>query len=113
MEIKIRKMKHEDIFNVQKVYKKSFLETYPNSKIGITTDDIEKMTESFLNDEVLENFRKNIFLNKKNVLALVAEDKEKEKIIGVCIGIKKNNFNQLKSIYILKRYQKISIGINF
>jgi hypothetical protein len=61
MKIKIRKMNREDVLDVQKLYRKSFLETYPDQEKKISKKDIEKMTENFLDKKNLENFEKNIF----------------------------------------------------
>jgi hypothetical protein len=61
MKIKIRKMNREYVLDVQKLYRKSFLETYPDQEKKISKKDIEKMTENFLDKKNLENFEKNIF----------------------------------------------------
>ncbi|MEQ1666233.1 MAG: GNAT family N-acetyltransferase, partial [Bdellovibrionales bacterium] len=113
MNVNIRKAKPEDAEDIQNVFKRTFISIYPNEKLGISTEDLIELTKDLTRQEKIDELRKSIENLKGNVLYLVADDSEINKVIGLCVAIKFQDFNQLKSIYILPEYQNQKIGKAF
>lgn len=104
----IKEAKVKDIKGIQEVFYKTWLETYPNKKAGITVEDVEAKYKDRFSEAALEK-RKNDILNQSdNKLLLLA--KENDTIIGVCKLKKEETFNELEAIYVLPEYQGQGIG---
>ena len=106
--ITIQKPQEEDIRGVQEVYYKTWLSTYPNKEAGITKEDIEERFKNHFSEEFVNKVKKASLNVPENELYLIAKDGMS--VVGVCRAIKKENFNQLQSIYVLPEYQGRGIG---
>jgi ribosomal protein S18 acetylase RimI-like enzyme len=108
MEIKIREATPKDALGIVKVFHQTWLDTYPNEELKITKEAID---ESYKDSYKLENIErlqeklKNIPNNQKR---LVAESDGE--IVAVSTGVIKNDFNELKTIYVLPSFQGKGIG---
>ncbi len=109
--IRIQKPTVKDIHGIQEVFYKTWLETYPNKKFGILEEDIEERYKNRNAKENIEKRTKYLLNIPKNDLYLIAKDEEK--VVGVCIFIKKEKFNELQAIYVLPKYQGKGIGRMF
>ena len=98
----------EDTPNMQEVFYKTWLATYPNESAGITTDDIKDFFKNEFTEEILKKRAdrlKNPPEGEKIFLA-----KKGSQIIGVCRVIKRSAYNQLQAIYILPEEQGNGTG---
>ncbi|MEI6042703.1 MAG: GNAT family N-acetyltransferase [bacterium] len=104
--ITIQKATPVDVLGIGEVFYKTWLATYPNEEIGITTEDVEFRFKDRKNRDGSK------FANiPDNELFLVA--KEGDGVVGVCDLIKHHEKNELKAIYILPEYQGRGIGKKF
>jgi ribosomal protein S18 acetylase RimI-like enzyme/2-polyprenyl-3-methyl-5-hydroxy-6-metoxy-1,4-benzoquinol methylase len=110
-DVEIRNARPEDVFGIQKVFHETWLVTYPNKELGITTEDIQEMFKDSYSDAELEDFRERIKNRPANSKLLVAV--EGENVVGVCRIFVRENFNQLQAIYVLPSYQGKGIGKKF
>lgn len=96
----------DDVPQIESVFYKTWLQTYPSPQLGITTDDVEALFK----DMATRITERAEYLSKlpKNELFLVA--KKGEEVIGLCRVIIREHFNQLQSIYVLPGYQGLGIG---
>ena len=99
--------KPEDAEGIQNVFYKSWLDTYPNEKVGITVDDVEHWYKDDWNGK-LEKQRNRIINPPENQSFFIA--KEDGKVVGVCRIMKHADKNQLQAIYVLPEYQRKGIG---
>ena len=83
-----------DIAQIDSVYYKTWLTTYPNKEIGITEEDIHELFKDDTNPTLLDEKIKRIQNFPPTVVFLVA--KEKEKVVGLCMMIQKDTYNQLQ-----------------
>jgi ribosomal protein S18 acetylase RimI-like enzyme len=98
----------DDIEEIQEVFYKTWLATYPNDEIGITSDDIEEKFKDRLTEQSIQKRSDDIFDNSEKKLYLVAKDGLT--VVGVCKAIKDENGGQLQAIYVLPDYQEKGIG---
>lgn len=108
MDIIIDKPRIKDVNDIQDVFFKTWLSTYPNEKVGITAEDIK---EKFKNRHFNETIRKRIEEIKndyKDKIFLIV--KNGRRIVGLCKASKNDKFNQLDAIYVLPKYQGKGIG---
>lgn len=109
--ITITKAKPDDTRDIQMVLYRTWLMTYPNKEIGITTEDIEVRFEERLSVENIEKRRQRMLNPSANEFFLVAKDDDV--IVGVCgLGIYDDR-NELLAIYVLPEYQGKGIGRMF
>ena len=104
----IEKPKVEDVREIQEVFYKTWLATYPNEEVGITVADIEEKYKNRFSKAALEKRRNNISDKSENSLFLVAKDSGA--VVGVCRLKKEENYNELEAIYVLPSYQGKGIG---
>jgi len=109
--ITIKKPNIKDVKNIQEVLYKTWIATYPNSKVGITTEDIEEIFKDRFSEQNIQKRTNNILDNSENKLFLVA--KNRAFVVGICRAIKKENNNQLQAIYVLPDHQRRGIGKMF
>jgi ribosomal protein S18 acetylase RimI-like enzyme len=100
--------KVEDALGTIEVQYKTWLETYPNEKVGITREDIEDRYKDALGGKKLEKRIKAIQEQSENERILVAKDSEK--VVAFCYLTSDDKKNQLQAIYILPEYQGKGIG---
>lgn len=113
MNIIIRKTKGTDAKSIYDILNKTWLVTYPNSEAGITLDDVKAFLEDKLKDKNLESAAAQFDSPNENWLYLVAEDADTGQIVGTLTVGKPEEYNKLKSIYILPEYQGQGIGRMF
>jgi len=106
--IKIGLAKPDDIREIQEVFYKTWLDTYPNEKLGITVDDIEGRYKDAFTDEKLAKGAEKIINPPEGHDFFVARDGEK--IVGVCNAVKSEAYNRISAIYVLPDYQRSGIG---
>ena len=110
--ITIEKAKPEDASDIQKIFYETWLETYPNAKLGITVEDINERFKTKLSNEGIQKRAEGIAkISGNNSVFLVAKDDDL--LMGVCFLRKGENENQLSTIYVLPSHQKKGIGKMF
>ena len=110
--ITIAKAQVDDVREIQTVFYRTWLVTYPNEEVGITVEDIEERFRERLTEKGIEK-RKKIFLKNasQNEFFLVA--REEGIMVGACgVGIKEE-YNQLQAIYVLPEHQRKGVGRMF
>lgn len=106
MEIEIKEASTDDVLGISDVQKESWLATYPNEEFGITREDI--LSEDFRSKGRVEKRIEIIKDANSNTKFFVAKDGEK--VVGYCCAQKFEDFNKIKSIYILSKFHKTGIG---
>lgn len=104
----VTKPKEEDIVQIQELFYKTWLDTYPNKEAGITKEDIKEHFKDRLSPETLERRRRGLLTESENQFFFVAKDGEK--VVGICRLMKRENCNQLQAIYVLPEYQRKGVG---
>jgi len=93
--------------SVNDVFYKTWLDTYPNEELGITKEDIhDKFNKN--DDEYFEKKRQEIINLPENATYIIA--KNNEKVIGTLVSITREDFNEIKAVYVLPEYQGNGIG---
>lgn len=101
----------DDVPQIQEVFYRTWLETYPNDEIGITRVDIEEQFKDRFSQEYIAKRAENLSKMPENQNFLVA--KYLGNVVGVCRMIIRDEYNQLQSIYVLPEYQRLGIGKMF
>jgi ribosomal protein S18 acetylase RimI-like enzyme len=96
----------EDVVGIQDVLYRTWLATYPSETFGINVDDIEEMYKDRNSEETLAKRREQV--SRPQETTLVA--KEKDKVVGLCRIIKREDKSVMEAIYILPEYQRLGIG---
>lgn len=104
----IRRATPDDVFGMHEVFLAGWLTTYPNEEYGITANDINYKFEQALLPEKLAARKLRLAEPKEDELILVSESVGK--IIGVCVGVKNTDYNQLQAVYILPEFQGKGLG---
>jgi ribosomal protein S18 acetylase RimI-like enzyme len=107
-EIKIVSATPEDVRGVAEVFYKTWLATYPNEEIGITTEDIEDRYKEAFTEVGLAKRAERIAHPAENTSFFIAKDGDK--VIGVCNVMRHPDKNQLQAIYVLPEYQGKGVG---
>lgn len=87
---------------------KTWLDTYPNEKVGISVDDIEDRYKNAFDAEKIKRREQIIVKPEPNEKFIIVKDEDK--VVGVCFGVIYENKNQLRMIYVLPEYQGKGIG---
>jgi ribosomal protein S18 acetylase RimI-like enzyme len=106
--LEIRNAKPEDVLGINTVLYKAWLVTYPNEEFGITKEDIEESYKSVFTEESIkkrEEGMRNIPANQKRLVAVY-----EGQIVGATSMVKNEEYNQLRTIYILPEFQGKGIG---
>jgi ribosomal protein S18 acetylase RimI-like enzyme len=105
--VRIVSPKFTDIEGITNVFYKTWLDTYPNEKAGVTREDV--------NDLYKNAFKKKHLVKKwewihtlDHGIFLIA--KSGRKVIGVICLLVAPDKNQLKALYVLPEYQRRGIG---
>ena len=106
--IEINKAKPEDAEEINNVYYKTWLDTYPNEEIGITVEDIEDSFKDSFSKEYLDQVREKIMETTGKAMRLVA--KKDDLIVGVATMARNEDNNQLRTIYVLPEFQGQGVG---
>ncbi|MDQ5962479.1 MAG: hypothetical protein QG653_286 [Patescibacteria group bacterium] len=108
--ISIETAQPNDAEEIQNVFYKTWLATYPNNVPGVSVDDVHEHHKEKLSEEGIEKSRKRIEdgLSLENQRFLVA--KVDGKIAGVCLATVLEDKNQLNAIYVLPEFQGKGLG---
>lgn len=98
----------DDVVDMQDVFYRGWLATYPNVEHGITVDDIEDRYKDRLSEEKLRVRREQAANPPEGQTTLVA--KKDGKVVGLCRVFKHPDRNQLYAIYVLPEYHGQGIG---
>ncbi|MCC6520703.1 GNAT family N-acetyltransferase [Candidatus Nomurabacteria bacterium] len=101
----------EDVIQIQEVFYRTWLETYPNEEAGITKEDIEEYYKDRLNPKTIQKRIDALSQLPPNQLFIVAKDGDK--VVGVCRIVNRETCNQLQAIYVLSEYQRHGVGNMF
>ena len=109
-EIIIEKAHPDDAEQIQNVFYKTWLATYPNSEAGVTVEDINELFKEKISAEGIQKSQKRIeeglkLDNQKFVVAKI-----NGKVVGVCLATTSDEINQLNAIYVLPEFQGRGIG---
>jgi len=107
-EVKILGAVPDDAFGITNVFYKSWLATYPNKEKGVTVEDIEDSYKDEFTDEKINNLKqliKDLPENKKRLVAKIGEE-----VVGACTVIRNDDFNHLRTLYVLPEFQNKGIG---
>ena len=107
-EIKILDAVPDDALGIINVFYKSWLATYPNAEKGITIEDIEDSYKDDFSAEKINELKGLIRDLPKNKKRLVA--KKGDLIVGACTVIRNEDYNHLRTLYILPEFQNQGIG---
>ncbi len=97
-----------DAKDMQEVFYKAWLVTYPNKEYGITVDDIEYFFKDAFTEETIRDRAEKLANPPANMKMFVA--KQEGKVVGLCRIILHPDKNQFQAIYILPEYQGKGIG---
>ncbi len=106
--IVIAEPKPEDAREIEELFYRTWLETYPNKEAGVTRDDVEDKYKSSFSDEMLAKRAERIAQPPDGDTLLLA--KEGKKIVGLCRVVVHQDKNQLQAIYVLPEYQSRGVG---
>lgn len=109
MDIKIVRSGPEDVYEIRRVQKLTWLDTYPNKKAGITLADIKAVFENDDRPEGRKRMEKRKERYKKPNLRIWVAKRDK-KIIGFCAATKKKEQNRIQAIYVLPNCQRTGVG---
>lgn len=105
--IEIGFAKPGDSRGIAAVQKAGWIATYPDPSVGLTREDIE--AKVFDSEEQLQKWEKAIEeQNDNNKRIWVA--RQNEKIVGYSVGVKEDEKNELKAIYVLPEYHGAGVG---
>lgn len=107
-QFQVTEAKPEDAWGITNVFYKTWLATYPNEEHGVAVDDIEDSYKDEFSDEKIENLKKliqNVPENKRRFVAKTGNE-----VVGACTAIKEDNYNHLRTLYVLPEYQGRGIG---
>jgi ribosomal protein S18 acetylase RimI-like enzyme len=108
MGIIIGRAKIEDVHDIQDVFYRTWLSTYPNEIAGVTAEDIEEKFKSRHSEEAIQRRIAQIEDDSEDKLFLVARDGKR--VVGLCKASKTKESNHLDAIYVLPEYQGMGIG---
>jgi diamine N-acetyltransferase len=108
MEIKIREATPKDALAIVKVLHQTWLDTYLNEELKITRETIDESYKDSYKLENIEKLQERIKNIPNNQKRLVAESHGE--IVAVSRGVIENDFNELKTIYVLPNFQGQGIG---
>ena len=109
MAIKIRLSLPNDVYEIRQVQRITWLNTYPNTEIGITAEDIHQKFEIDKTAEGQQKLKEKMKgYQDKNINRWVAEDKGH--IVAFCIATKAEKHHRINAIYVLPDYQRQGLG---
>jgi len=103
----IRKTTVKDVEDIQEVFYKTWLDTYPNEEVGRTREDIEFRWKEAFSEERLEKRRGEIRDPLSEPVFVACEE---NKVLGVCRIERGEEANRMTAIYVLPEYQGRGIG---
>lgn len=106
--ITITKARPEDATELEEVFYKTWLATYPNEEHGVTKDDIEDRYKDRNLEEKLKERQERIKNLGSNITYLVV--RVGDRIAGLCVAEKRGDHNKLRAIYVLSEFQGNKLG---
>jgi GNAT superfamily N-acetyltransferase len=104
-----RNAQPDDAEQITKLYKTTWLATYPNNEYGVTREDIEAKVELFDSPEEVERVHDAIAQRNEKVLQLVCE--ADGRIVAHSRLVKTDDGpNRLRTIYVLPEYHGAGIA---
>ncbi len=110
VKVVIERARPEDAEEIQTVFYKTWLATYPNEVSGVTVDDVHEYYRDKLTPEGIKKSQRKIEEDSRMENLRVFVAKINEKVAGVCIARILEDKNQLKAIYVLPEFQGKGIG---
>lgn len=101
----------DDIPDIQEVFYRTWMDTYPNKDVGITKEDIEVYFEKRNDPEYIATRANDLSHLPPTRIFFVA--KHGDRVVGVSGATIREGHNQLQSIYVLPEYQGNGIGKMF
>ena len=98
----------EDVHDIQEVFMRTWLHTYPNEQLGITQHDIRERFRDAFSPEILQQRMENIINPPEGPNCFVARDGNT--VVGLCRSIVDDLTNKLTALYVLPEYQGKGIG---
>lgn len=110
IKIIVERAEPNDAEEIQNVFYKTWLATYPNNVPGVSAADVHEFYKDKLSTKGIEKYQKRIKeeLELENQRFFVA--RVDKKIVGVCLALRHREKNQLKAIYVLPEFQGMGIG---
>ena len=108
MGVSIEKPTSEDVRDIQELYYRTWLATYPNEKAGISRADIEDHFKNAFSPETIAKRTERIVRPPEGETSLVARDQGK--VIGLIRSTVFADHNQINVFYVLPEYQGKGIG---
>ncbi len=99
-----------DAEEIQNVFYKTWLVTYPDNVPGVSADDVHVFYKDKLSVEGIEKYQKRIEEELKLQDQRFFVAKFDKKVIGICLAFRHEERNQLKAIYVLPEFQRMGIG---
>lgn len=106
--IQIAKAVISDIDEIQKIRRITWLETYPNEKLGITKEILESEFSETPEEAVENRKRREGWFKDSSNYYLMAKDGDNS--VGFIICNKGPEYNRIMAAYVLPNYQRRGIG---
>ena len=106
--ISILKASSDDIPQIIALEEASWLDTYPNERLGITQEDIKARFNDGFKKTRYEELEKDVLDTTNNLLLLVA--KKDGHVVGYCRGLKSQDHNDSVELYVSAEYRDRGIG---
>ncbi len=97
-----------DTRGIQDVFYRTWIDTYPNSEIGITVEDIEEKFKDAFTEETLKKREAKILNPPKGHLTLIA--RKDNTVVAICNFIETQDSIKLSTLYVLPEFQGKGIG---
>lgn len=110
IKITIERAQPDDAEEIQNVFYKTWLATYPDTVPGVSIDDVNEYYKEKLSSEGIEKSRKRIEEGLKIESQRFFIARIGGKIAGVCLATSLEDKNQLNAIYVLPEFQGKGIG---
>lgn len=108
LNIQITPAEVRDVHDIQDVFYKTWLTTYPNKQYGISEEDIEDRFKDRYAEERLAKRRGD--LEKASVDRKIFVARDGSRVVGLCRVEKHPEHNQLSAMYVLPEYQGKGLG---
>ncbi len=107
--VQIRDATPDDHDGIRSVQRRTWLATYPNAALGITTDDILAVFDDTSEEAQQRREERRRGINASPLAHLwVAESSEG--MVGMCLARKQDQKHHIQALYVLPTYQKQGIG---
>jgi len=108
--IAIRKAKLKDVLQIQKLFYKTWMNTYPSKEVGITTKDIKEYMKNRFTQKTLLSRRQFMLETRNDNTKFTRVATINHKVVGLAFAEVEKDYIMLRSIYVLPRYQRLGVG---